>query len=96
MCWFGARERQRSLHGLCPERRADRHRLNVSPLTADLDTVRVCVGGSEGGYGQVCIHTHEMRDLTSSAGSDVGGQTVPRTVYAGKINDTLCSRHKLL
>lgn len=49
MCWFGARERQRSLHGLCPERRTGRHRLNGSPLTADLDTVRVCVGGSEGG-----------------------------------------------
>lgn len=34
-------------------------------------------------------HTREMRDLTSSAGSDAGGLRVPHSVYAGKINDTL-------
>lgn len=80
--------RQRSLHGLCPERGAGRQTPNASPLTADEHTVSVCLCVWEGLREVKDTHTHtntcEMRDLTSPSGSDIGGHTVPHTVYAGK------------
>lgn len=80
-----AGHRQRSLHGLCPQRRAGRQRLNGSPLGAEL---RGCVWEGLREVKDTHTYTHtrscEMRDLTSTSGSDIGGHTVPRTVYAGK------------